>query len=206
MRKKTLVWFSCGVAVLFRTSNLSDWFWSDTKLHNIHTKKMKVKRLVLKQMRDNLYRSPDLLPLFSLSVCIWSEIFPPAPENVSSQISVSKIRGRSFILSRLQCFFMRCGILRVSPAPAAAPSPGSPLFGCGRMLSCHLSAFKALRVGGSPGRTHAPSSAPIPSLSLQPQRPRPPPSPRCSPQTPFPCSRGADFYKRKGIKKTFCRF
>ena len=140
---------------MFRTSNLSDWFWSDAKLHNIHKKKKKKKKRLVNQMRDNLYRSPDLLPLFSLCVCIWSEIFPPAPEYVSSQISVSKIRGHSFILSRLQCFFMRCGILRVSPAPAAAPaaapSSGSPLCGCGRMLSCHLSAFKALRVGGHRG-------------------------------------------------------
>lgn len=73
----------------------------------------------------------------------------------SLQISFSKIRSRLFIVWTLSVLFTDY-ILWISRSVRSGLLRFASLGGCGRMLSCHLPAFKALRVG-SPGRSDTPS-------------------------------------------------
>ena len=99
---------------------------------------------------------------------------------------------------------MRCGILRASPAAPALLLLRPPALLSVDVGGCWAAIYRPLkRSGRGVTGAHARSllCANHVALPLHPQRPRPPPSPRRSPQTSCPCSRGADFYKSKGIKK-----
>lgn len=116
-------------------------------------------------------KTANFLPLSSL--CIRSEIFPLAAEYFPFKSPSLKSAVGCSLFGFYQCFSL---IISSEYPDLFAPCSGfASLGGCGRMLSCHLPAFKALRVG-SPGGSDALSLRQSHRFSALHRHSSPPPS------------------------------